>query len=51
LEEFNIGENEIDETGLIETFSLLNSNVNMCSLKHLIIDCPYKLLFTEETAY
>ena len=51
LEELNIGENEIDETGLIETFSLLNSNVNFCTLKNLSIDSPKKLLFTEETAY
>ena len=51
LEELNLGENEIDETGLIETFSLLNSNVNFCSLKHLSIDSPKKLLFSEETAY
>ncbi len=51
LEEFYIGENEIDETGLIELFSLLNSNVNLFSLRNLCIDAPFKMLFTEETAY
>lgn len=51
LEELNLGENEIDETGLIEFFSLLNPNTNITNLRILCIDAPYKLLFTEETAY
>ena len=51
LEELNLGENEIEETGLIEIFSMLNPNINFTNLKVLCLDAPYKLQFTEETAY
>lgn len=51
LKELNLGENDIDETGLIETFSLLSDTNNICHLQNLCLDSPYKLLFTEETAY
>lgn len=30
LKEFNIGENDIDETGLIEIFSILSDNSSFC---------------------
>ena len=51
LLELNLSENDIDETGLIELFSLLlPANINS-SIKVLAIDSPYKLRFTEETAY
>lgn len=46
-----MGENEIEETGLIELFSVLNPNINITNLKVLCLDAPYKLLFNEETAY
>jgi hypothetical protein len=49
LKELNIGDNSIDETGYIELFSVLNLNVS--SLKVIILDCPLKLRFSEETAY
>ena len=49
LKELNLGENQIDETGYIELFSVLNLNVS--SLKVLIIDSPFRLSFGEETAY
>lgn len=51
IEELNLGENEIEETGLIELFSTLNPNINLTNLKVLCLDAPFKLLFTEETAY
>lgn len=51
LTELNLSENDIDETGLIELFSLLlPANIDS-SIKVLAIDSPYKLRFTEETAY
>jgi hypothetical protein len=49
LKELNLGENQIDETGYIELFSVLNLNVS--ALKILVIDSPFRLRFGEETAY
>lgn len=51
LIELNLSENDIDEIGLIELFSLLLPAKIKSSIRILSINGSYKLRFTEETAY